>query len=732
MYWGWSPRGAAPAPRPTAAPTVPAAAAAAAAAAQGKIYQVQRPVPLPAAVIGVPAPPWGDASEAELRVLSLVMEARLRHYLIETPRPLAALVDVDLLRMESGGLLAVKAVLARDVTHQQLEEAVFSQPRLIYNEVTQRELNAAAAHEVLRTLITRESASGVAGDIAEAVTYGAPDRADRELADMTRLNINQLGQLALQTFNASRATTLRVLPAGDPATQAVAANRAAQRMATAPVFAADLQEDDAAHATFPPGYPTDPPISTTPQPAPQRRESAREIGGAKVIVDSDPASRVVHWAIAIPCGWGNDPPGKEGLAEVVAAMVQRQKRHSFFDPRKPRDLDLRAVSVDMSVAAAYTVLTGTTVPERLNDGIEQTRRILCEPELTDRDFAEPALAAAKLKVMADATRRAADAGQAALGELSSMVTGHRPRLATTRSAAGITLEDVRAFYRAAYRRNGALFVLAGDVSPEQGDAAAREILADWQPGGVTNPAPADVPGPRRPATRRAPSTAAHPAQGDLEITVIDRPNAARCSIRFAGPAYDASSPDRFAGELVGHVLARGVHSRLGRFVRAENGYAYTVTGGFAPYRDAGFFLAAADTEPETTGATVSGMLSVLRDMGEHEITPDELAEAKAYVAGAQVVLDETPLRRLNRRLRRELSGWEDAAGDSAGDTNPAATTDAAAMAAVTAADVRRVTQKYIDPAKLKIVVVGPADAVAEPLRDLAPLVRVVRGGATDR
>jgi len=182
----------------------------------------------------------------------------------------------------------------------------------------------------------------------------------------------------------------------------------------------------------------------------------------------------------------------------------------------------------------------------------------------------------------------------------------------------------------------------------------------------------------------------------------------------------------------GHVLARGVHSRLGRFVRAENGYAYTVTGGFAPYRDAGYFLAAADTEPETTSATVSGMLSVLREMREHEVTPEELAEAKAYVAGAQVVLEETPLRRLNRRLRRELSGWEDAAGGSADETNPAAVTDAAATAAVTAADVRRVTQQYVDPARLKIVVVGPADAVAEPLRKIAPLVRVVRGGEKER
>jgi zinc protease len=167
-------------------------------------------------------------------------------------------------------------------------------------------------------------------------------------------------------------------------------------------------------------------------------------------------------------------------------------------------------------------------------------------------------------------------------------------------------------------------------------------------------------------------------------------------------------------------------------VRAENGYAYTVTGGFAPYRDAGYFLAAADTEPETTAATVAGMLSVLREMREREITPDELAEAKSYIAGAQVVLEETPLRRLNRRLRRELSGWEDAAGSSADETNPAAVTDAAATSSVTAADVLRVTRKYVDPAKLKIVVVGPAGAVAEPLRKIAPIVRVVRATSAER
>src|SRR5207237_1105554 len=78
--------------------------------------------------------------------------------------------------------------------------------------------------------------------------------------------------------------------------------------------------------------------------------------------------------------------------------------------------------------------------------------------------------------------------------------------------------------------------------------------------------------------------------------------------RLGRPAYDAASPDRFAGAVAAHVLGTGVHSRIGTFIRTQKGYAYTFGADFVATRTYGYFSAAARTDAETAADTVATML----------------------------------------------------------------------------------------------------------------------------
>jgi predicted Zn-dependent peptidase len=198
------------------------------------------------------------------------------------------------------------------------------------------------------------------------------------------------------------------------------------------------------------------------------------------------------------------------------------------------------------------------------------------------------------------------------------------------------------------------------------------------------------------------------------VIVIDAPGALRATIRMGAPAYDASSPDRFAGAVAAHVLGAGVHSRLGTFVRSEKGYAYTVGADFVPRRTYGFFRASARTDAETAAQAVATMLQVIAQLRQRgDVTPAELSAAKAYLAARDVVQCEGSMQRVVRRLVREIGTVAGDVGEE--DRVPDAGLYDSRIENVTADDVRDVIEKYVRPQAMTVVVVAPAAIVAGPL-----------------
>ena len=75
-------------------------------------------------------------------------------------------------------------------------------------------------------------------------------------------------------------------------------------------------------------------------------------------------------------------------------------------------------------------------------------------------------------------------------------------------------------------------------------------------------------------------------------------------------ACTVSSDEKYAGRLASEILSSGINSRLGRYVRAEKGYAYSVYGRFAPGRHAGEFVAGTETGTATTADAIEAMFKV--------------------------------------------------------------------------------------------------------------------------
>ena len=259
------------------------------------------------------------------------------------------------------------------------------------------------------------------------------------------------------------------------------------------------------------------------------------------------------------------------------------------------------------------------------------------------------------------------------------------------SVANITIDDVRRFYAQHYIPNNSAVVIAGDVDSARALDLVTRALGDWQRGG-------EVP---RPAPAPRPIDASR-------IYVVDRPQAVQSEIRVGHLGVPRSCEDYFAVSVMNSILGGVFNSRLNLNLRERHGYTYGVRSQFAFRRNAGPFVVAAPVRNEVTRESVSEMLTELRRIRTGDIADHELDETRSYLIGVFPASVQTASDVASRLVDMELYGLNEDYFDRYREN----------IAAVTKEDVERVAQKYLDPDRVLIVVVGNAAQIREPLGGL--------------
>jgi predicted Zn-dependent peptidase len=215
-----------------------------------------------------------------------------------------------------------------------------------------------------------------------------------------------------------------------------------------------------------------------------------------------------------------------------------------------------------------------------------------------------------------------------------------------------------------------------------------------------------TPGVRLPVAARGGATA---------IYLVDKPNAAQSvfQIGLPGPARD--TPDYYALEVMNTALGGLFQSRLNHDIREVKGYSYGVRSGFAFGRGPGAFAAGGGIISAKTDSALIAFMTHLRGVhGGVPFTDDEIRQAK-----------EALVQRLPGRFA-SVNGTAGAVGSLfvLGLPESYYADYAAKVNAVTADDMTRVARRYIDLARLNIVVVGDRASIEAPLArtGVAPIV----------
>ncbi len=282
-------------------------------------------------------------------------------------------------------------------------------------------------------------------------------------------------------------------------------------------------------------------------------------GGDMVLLEV-PADPTVTFKVWFKVGSQDDPPGKEGLAYLTGQMLAEGSTTENGYEEILEKLYPLASSYSIRVDREMTVLSGRTHRDNLDAFYALFEDAFLRPAFESDDFER--VRTNVLNYLQTTLRYASDEelGKAALYDFVFAGTryAHPPR-GTVSSVKGLTLEDVRSFYRSHFVRGNAVVALGGGYPPQlvEGFAASLESLP-------ANDAPA-AQAPPEPT----------PFEGK-HVLLVDKPGA-DASISFGFPIQvRRGEPDFYALWLANSWLGehRNAASHLYQVIRAARGMNY--------------------------------------------------------------------------------------------------------------------------------------------------------------
>ncbi|MEW5702173.1 MAG: pitrilysin family protein [Candidatus Zixiibacteriota bacterium] len=187
------------------------------------------------------------------------------------------------------------------------------------------------------------------------------------------------------------------------------------------------------------------------------------IGTVELPVSSDPT---VSFRIWFKVGSQDDPPGKEGLAALTAAMISESAtRRNGYD-QILKELYPMAAGYGASVDKEMTVMSGRVHKDHLDRYVDLLLQAIVEPALTTEDFQRHQTNAINYL---DKTLRYSN--DEALGKqmlydaLFANTTYGHPEVGLPTSLRLITLDDIKQFYRTHYTAGNVVIGIGGGYDP---------------------------------------------------------------------------------------------------------------------------------------------------------------------------------------------------------------------------------------------------------------------------
>ncbi|MSP52038.1 MAG: insulinase family protein [Alphaproteobacteria bacterium] len=408
----------------------------------------------------------------------------------------------------------------------------------------------------------------------------------------------------------------------------------------------------------------------------------RTPAGHRVWFVREPALPIVSIELGFRGGTELDPPGKEGLARMVAALMD-EGAGEYDSLGFQRRLEDYSVSLGFSVDRDAFRVSLRTLTENRDEAFRLLGTALSSPRF-EADAAERV----RGQFIADASRRNQDPDAIAAKAWFAKAFPEHPYGRSSRgepeTIKSITRIDLKTFAASRLTKSGVFVGAVGDIDPSELSFLIDRALADLPAG------PAES-GPVNEVIAHTPGS----------LTII-RHKAPQSSVILGLPGPKRNDDDFYPAFVLNYVLGGGgMTSRLYQEVREKRGLAYSVYTYLSPFRYSGLILGGFASVNDRVAESLAVVKSELVRIASEGLNERELADAKTYLTGSFPMRLDSNAKIAGTLLTMQMDGLGIDYLEKRNDY----------INAVTLADVRRAAVKYMKIEDLTVVVVGDPQGV---------------------
>lgn len=405
--------------------------------------------------------------------------------------------------------------------------------------------------------------------------------------------------------------------------------------------------------------------------------------------------------LTVPAGQTRESVDQLGLAQLTMKML-KETTMRYSAEELSNELNKLGSSVNLGAGDKFVTMNIRTLTKNLSKTLEIALEKLTEPKFTQDDFDRVQKQA--IEAIKSAKKDASYTATTVFTELlfGSNNSFARANSGTIETVSALTLDDVKAFYKAAYGPQGSKILVVSDL-PRNQIARKLNIFGEWQGGHMAQPALKPFP--------------------DLEtgtLYFIDKPDAAQSEIRIGkrGPNFDATG-EFYRNELMNYNLGGAFNSRINLNLREDKGYTYGAHSFFYANDMRGAYRAQAGVRANTTTDSIRQFVNEITSFQEDGMTDKELAFMKASLGQQDARSYETPRQKLGYLSEIALYGLSPDYVDTQNEI----------LQGITKDELNALAAKHLRMSEMIGVVVGDKAVVMEDLLTLGyPIVEIDTDG----
>ena len=399
---------------------------------------------------------------------------------------------------------------------------------------------------------------------------------------------------------------------------------------------------------------------------------------------------LVQFLLQIKGGMLLENTTKIGVSNMLAELMTKGTKN-----KTPEQLENAIESLGATIKAYSTdegiFISGNSLAKNYKATIALVEEIILQPRWDLKEFD-----LIKQSTLSQIQQQKADPNSIARNEFKKLIYGKESILSYNRSGdensvKNITIDDLKKYYTSNFSPSVSIFQIVGAISKNEVTNSLIALNKNWNVKKVSFPA-----------------VKVNNTVAASKIYFYDVPGAKQSVIRIGYPALATTDTDYYPAMIMNYRLGGGgFASQLTQQLREGKGYTYGINSSFSGSTNKGPFTIGSGVRSNITFESVSLIKEILENYGKN-FNENDLEVTKGYLIKSNARAFETLSAKLG--MLNEISNYNyaDSYAKQREDIVKNSTT----------AEIKRLSEKYLNPDKMIYLIVGDAETQLKKLEQI--------------